>query len=298
MVAARPAGLRPGAEQHVLQRPARRRPAASTPSRGTSWSRSPPGGSSAPGSTCDRASTSARSSPSSSVRSTAVFVPARGGQRLPDPGGRHRLLLPGQRPLEPGGRRTPTPSSTWPTRPLAIDWPIPLDEAELSDADRAHPRLAEVTPMPPPAGPDHRRRTGSWAGRWRAALPDAIAVGRDELDLADPRRWPGSTGAPYERGHQRRRLHRGRRGRDARGRAATPGRSTSPASPRLVGRRPRAPASPWCTSPPTTSSTARREIHAEDEPFSPAGRVRPDQGRRRRAGRHRCRGTTSCAPAG
>ena len=32
---------------------------------------------------------------------------------------------------------------------LAIDWPIPLAEAERSAADLAHPRLAEVTPMAP-----------------------------------------------------------------------------------------------------------------------------------------------------
>ncbi|MFH5878069.1 sugar nucleotide-binding protein [Arthrobacter sp. NA-172] len=30
----------------------------------------------------------------------------------------------------------------------AIDWPVPLDQAELSDKDKAHPRLAEVAPMP------------------------------------------------------------------------------------------------------------------------------------------------------
>ena len=32
---------------------------------------------------------------------------------------------------------------------LAIDWPIPLAEAELSDADRAHPNLKDVRPMEP-----------------------------------------------------------------------------------------------------------------------------------------------------
>ncbi|AEB07222.1 dTDP-4-dehydrorhamnose 3,5-epimerase; dTDP-4-dehydrorhamnose reductase [Coriobacterium glomerans PW2] len=32
---------------------------------------------------------------------------------------------------------------------LAIDWPIPLTAAELSDADRAHPPLREVVPMAP-----------------------------------------------------------------------------------------------------------------------------------------------------
>ncbi|POH59967.1 sugar nucleotide-binding protein [Arthrobacter glacialis] len=31
----------------------------------------------------------------------------------------------------------------------AIEWPIPLAEAELSDKDKAHPRLADVAPMPP-----------------------------------------------------------------------------------------------------------------------------------------------------
>ncbi|MEV8182931.1 bifunctional dTDP-4-dehydrorhamnose 3,5-epimerase family protein/NAD(P)-dependent oxidoreductase [Specibacter sp. NPDC078692] len=31
----------------------------------------------------------------------------------------------------------------------AIAWPIPLEQAELSDKDKAHPRLAEVVPMPP-----------------------------------------------------------------------------------------------------------------------------------------------------
>lgn len=30
-----------------------------------------------------------------------------------------------------------------------IEWPIPLGQAELSDKDKAHPRLPDVTPMPP-----------------------------------------------------------------------------------------------------------------------------------------------------
>ncbi|QZY47757.1 dTDP-4-dehydrorhamnose reductase [Mycolicibacterium austroafricanum] len=32
---------------------------------------------------------------------------------------------------------------------VAINWPIPLDRAELSAKDRAHPRLADVAPLPP-----------------------------------------------------------------------------------------------------------------------------------------------------
>lgn len=32
---------------------------------------------------------------------------------------------------------------------LAINWPVPLDRAELSDKDRVHPRLNEITPICP-----------------------------------------------------------------------------------------------------------------------------------------------------
>ena len=71
---------------------------------------------------------------------------------------------------------------------VAIPWPIPLDQAELSAKDLAHPRLAEVTPVPP-------RRTlvvggGGQLGRALVARwiyrTDVDAVTRDELDLADP----------------------------------------------------------------------------------------------------------------
>lgn len=31
----------------------------------------------------------------------------------------------------------------------AIDWPIPLDEVEISERDKNHPRLGDVVPMPP-----------------------------------------------------------------------------------------------------------------------------------------------------
>ncbi len=68
---------------------------------------------------------------------------------------------------------------------LAIAWPIPLDRAELSEADRRHPRLADVTPMPPP-----RRLVigaGGQLGRaLLAAWPDATGLSRADLDLSDP----------------------------------------------------------------------------------------------------------------
>ena len=78
----------------------------------------------------------------------------------------------------------------------AIAWPIPLDQAELSAKDAAHPRLADVTPVPPKkilvlgAG-------GQLGRALRAEYGDASHVeyaDRAELDLTAPglesaRRW-------------------------------------------------------------------------------------------------------------
>ena len=68
---------------------------------------------------------------------------------------------------------------------VAITWPIPLAQATISDADAAHPRLAQAKPVPP-------KRTlivgsGGQLGRaLTAALPDAVGVGRPDIDLTDP----------------------------------------------------------------------------------------------------------------
>ncbi|KUM38407.1 sugar nucleotide-binding protein [Arthrobacter sp. EPSL27] len=71
---------------------------------------------------------------------------------------------------------------------VSIPWPIPLEEAELSEKDKAHPRLQDVVPMPP-------RRTlvigaGGQLGR---ALREAYAgdtsvefAERGDFDVADP----------------------------------------------------------------------------------------------------------------
>ncbi len=67
----------------------------------------------------------------------------------------------------------------------AVPWPIPLERAELSEKDKAHPRLADVTPVPP-------RRTlvlgahGQLGRALRDLLPDADAWGRDDFDVTDP----------------------------------------------------------------------------------------------------------------
>lgn len=79
---------------------------------------------------------------------------------------------------------------------LAITWPIPLSEVEISDKDRAHPVLADVVPVPPKkvliTGAN-----GQLGRALRSALGDATHVefaARDDLDLgsdgvATARRW-------------------------------------------------------------------------------------------------------------
>lgn len=79
---------------------------------------------------------------------------------------------------------------------VAISWPIPLSEVEISAKDLAHPRLADVTPIPP-------KKTlvtganGQLGIALRAAFGDSTRyeyAGRADLDLSDPsfatsRRW-------------------------------------------------------------------------------------------------------------
>ncbi|HKT55933.1 MAG TPA: bifunctional dTDP-4-dehydrorhamnose 3,5-epimerase family protein/NAD(P)-dependent oxidoreductase [Microbacterium sp.] len=79
---------------------------------------------------------------------------------------------------------------------VAIPWPIPLADVEISAKDLAHPRLADVTPMAPPKtlviGAN-----GQLGRALRAEFGDAAHLeyaGRDELDLtsshlATARRW-------------------------------------------------------------------------------------------------------------
>jgi len=54
---------------------------------------------------------------------------------------------------------------------VAIDWPISLDSAELSEKDRTHPRLADVTPVPP-----RKILVVGANGQLGRALRDAYAV--------------------------------------------------------------------------------------------------------------------------
>lgn len=80
---------------------------------------------------------------------------------------------------------------------LAINWPIPLEQAELSEADKAHPRLADVTAVEP-------KRTliigaGGQLGRALIkVLPAAVPVARNRLDLSNPESIKDFDFAAYE----------------------------------------------------------------------------------------------------
>jgi dTDP-4-dehydrorhamnose 3,5-epimerase/reductase len=75
---------------------------------------------------------------------------------------------------------------------LAIPYPIPLSEAEVSDKDKTHPPLKDVKPLKPKkvlvTGGN-----GQLGMALRALYPDAEFVDRDELDItsdiSSARRW-------------------------------------------------------------------------------------------------------------
>lgn len=67
----------------------------------------------------------------------------------------------------------------------AIQWPIPLDQAELSEKDKKHPQIEDVTPVS-----DKKTlvigRLGQLGTALQKVLPDAEFVDRDEFDMTDP----------------------------------------------------------------------------------------------------------------
>ncbi|MFL6025976.1 MAG: sugar nucleotide-binding protein [Friedmanniella sp.] len=79
---------------------------------------------------------------------------------------------------------------------LDLKWPIPLDQADLSDADRAHPRLGDAVPMPP-RGTLVLGAGGQLGRALTAAWPEATALTRDQLDLTDPAAVAGFDFSPY-----------------------------------------------------------------------------------------------------
>lgn len=68
---------------------------------------------------------------------------------------------------------------------VKIDWPIPLEQAEISDKDKHHPRLAEVEKISP-------KKTlvvgglGQLGNALQQILPSAEFVDKDDFDMTDP----------------------------------------------------------------------------------------------------------------
>ncbi|MDM7989800.1 bifunctional dTDP-4-dehydrorhamnose 3,5-epimerase family protein/NAD(P)-dependent oxidoreductase [Arthrobacter sp. zg-Y877] len=81
----------------------------------------------------------------------------------------------------------------------AISWPIPLEQAELSDKDRAHPCLADVVPMAP-----KKTLVLGADGQLGKALRAAYAgdgnvefAARSDFDLTDPAAYAGRNWKNY-----------------------------------------------------------------------------------------------------
>ena len=79
----------------------------------------------------------------------------------------------------------------------AINWPIPLEEAVLSEKDKAHPHLQDVIPMKP-------RKTlviggnGQLGTALKVEFPNAEFVDRDTFDISNPASWESRDWPQYE----------------------------------------------------------------------------------------------------
>lgn len=71
---------------------------------------------------------------------------------------------------------------------VAIEWPIPLDSAEISEKDLGHPSLADVRPVAP-RGTVILGARGQLGRALTEVLPDAVAWGHDDFDVTSPEAW-------------------------------------------------------------------------------------------------------------
>lgn len=81
----------------------------------------------------------------------------------------------------------------------AIAWPIPLEQAELSEKDKGHPRLAQVTPMAGKKtlvlGADGQ--LGKALRKLYDGVPSVEFATRDGFDLTDPASYTGRNWRNY-----------------------------------------------------------------------------------------------------
>ena len=150
----------------------------------------------------------------------------------------------------------------------AVAWPIPLDSVEISAKDKAHPRLADVSPMRP-------KRTlvlganGQLGRALRVALPDAEFAGRDEFDLTDPAAWTSRRWRDYGAIVNAAAYTAVDRAETPEGRAAAWAVNVA-----AVGELARVAAANGVTLVHVSSDyvfDGTREVHGEDEPFTPLG---------------------------
>ncbi len=77
-----------------------------------------------------------------------------------------------------------------------IDWPIPLEDAELSDKDKVHPAITDIEPVKP------RKilvtgANGQLGKALQIEFPDAEFVDRSTFDIANPSSWGGRNWRQY-----------------------------------------------------------------------------------------------------
>ncbi len=79
---------------------------------------------------------------------------------------------------------------------VGIQWPIPLEQAELSDKDRVAPRLPDVQPIKPKkvliAGAN-----GQLGRALQIEFPDAELVDKEELDITNQESWQSKDWRQY-----------------------------------------------------------------------------------------------------
>lgn len=80
---------------------------------------------------------------------------------------------------------------------VAVPWPISLDQAELSDKDRTHPRLSNVEPMRP-LKTLILGANGQLGRALQTIFPKAEAASREEFDLTNPASFTSRNWRDYD----------------------------------------------------------------------------------------------------
>lgn len=158
----------------------------------------------------------------------------------------------------------------------AIPWPIPLADAAISEKDRRNPRLSEVTPMQPrrtlvigAAGQLGRALTQQFPGADRVDLAAAADGSHDGLDVTDPAQVAAWPWAEYDLVLNAAAYTAVDDAETTEGRvAAWSANASAPAVLAALAREHRFTLVHYSTD---YVFDGTREVHTEDEPFSPLG---------------------------